>query len=183
MERNKENILTEDSRKHFPNNPNTTSPLAAGKLVAKVNLLSSTSVPNRVSTLSRLTNRSNSESSIYKQVIDSVLSVMPVKDAAEFYLRLHRVLTNCLGCSFTAYGLYNEMSQCINLKLIDKSDNIFASKVFKSDTSNPVIKAFLTKSSIVKDNVDYLNLAYFHNHAAMIFPMISVTLSTVFYNL
>ena len=174
MERNKENILTEDSRKHFPNNSDVTSPLAAGKLVANVNLLSSTSVPSRVSTLSRLTYRSNSESSIYKQVIDSVLSVMPVKDAAEFYLRLHRVLTNCLGCSFTAYGLYNEMSQCINLKLIDKSDNIFASKVFKSDTSNPVIKAFLTKSSIVKDNVDYLNLAYFHNHAAMIFPMISV---------
>ena len=176
MERNKEQILSEDARKpNFLNNPNATSPLSASKLVAKVNLLSSTSASSRVSALSALANRvKNNESNTYKQVVDAMLSIVPAKDVAEFYLRLHRILIKYLGSSFTAFGLYNEMSQCINLKLVDKADNVFVSKVFKSDSSNPVIKAFTTQSILTEDNVNYLNLAYFHNHAATIIPMVSV---------
>ncbi len=176
MERNKEQILSEEARKpNFLNNPNATSPLSASKLVAKVNLLSSTSASSRVSALSALANRvKNNESNTYKQVVDAMLSIVPAKDVAEFYLRLHRILIKYLGSSFTAFGLYNEMSQCINLKLVDKADNVFVSKVFKSDSSNPVIKAFTTQSIVTEDNVNYLNLAYFHNHAATIIPMASV---------
>ena len=176
MERNKEQILSEEARKpNFLNNPNATSPLTASKLVAKVNLLSSTSASSRVSALSALANRvKNNESNTYKQVVDAMLSIVPAKDVAEFYLRLHRILIKYLGSSFTAFGLYNEMSQCINLKLVDKADNVFVSKVFKSDSSNPVIKAFTTQSIVTEDNVDYLNLAYFHNHVATIIPMVSV---------
>lgn len=176
MERNKEHIITEGSKKHFPNNPNATSPLSASKLVAKVNLLSSTSVPNRVTALSPLTNRikNSNESQIYKQIIDTISSIAPSREPSEFYLRLHRILTNYLGCSFTAYGLYNEMSGCINLKLIDKTDNSFVSKVFKSDSENPVYQAFINKTVITKERVDFMNLAYFRNHAVTIFPMISV---------
>lgn len=174
MERNKDNILTEGTKKSsFLNSSNATSPLSASKLVAKVNLLSSTSAPSRLSALSALTGHSKKNSNLYQQVIDEVLSAVPAKDSAEFYLRLHKILTNHLGCSFTAYGLYNETSQCINLKLVDKANNVFVSKVFKSDSSNPVIKAFLTQSAITENSVDYLNLAYFHNHSATVFPMIS----------
>ena len=176
MERNKEQILSGEARKpNFLNNPNATSPLSASKLVAKVNLLSSTSASSRVSALSALANRvKNNESNTYKQVVDAMLSIVPAKDVAEFYLRLHRILIKYLGSSFTAFGLYNEMSQCINLKLVDKADNVFVSKVFKSDSSNPVIKAFTTQSIVTENNVDYLNLAYFHNHVATIIPMVSV---------
>ncbi len=175
MERNKEHTFTEGTKKHFPNNTNATSPLTASKLVAKVNLLSSTSVPNRISTLSGITNRHKNDTQIYKQVIDAVSSILPSNEPSEFYLRLHKILTNYLGCSFTAYGLYNEMSGCINLKLIDKMDNVFVSKVFKTDSLNPVYQAFASKSIIAKNNVDFLNLAYFHNHPITIFPMMSVS--------
>lgn len=175
MERNKEHIVTEGYKKHFPNNPNITSPLNASKLVAKVNLLSSTSVPSKISTLTHLSNNTkNDGSQIYKQVIDAINSMTQSREVSEFYLRLHRILINYLGCSFTAYGLYNEMSGCINLKLIDKTDNAFVSKVFKSDSQNPVYQAFSTQSYIYKNNVDFMNLAYFHEHAVNIFPMVSV---------
>ena len=175
MERNKEHIVTEGYKKHFPNNPNITSPLNASKLVAKVNLLSSTSVPSRISTLTHLSNNTkNDGSQIYKQVIDAINLMTQSREVSEFYLRLHRILINYLGCSFTAYGLYNEMSGCINLKLIDKTDNAFVSKVFKSDSQNPVYQAFSTQSYIYKNNVDFMNLAYFHEHAVNIFPMVSV---------
>ena len=174
MERNKENILKEDTRKHFPNKTNATSPLSASKLVAKVNLLSSTSVPSRISTLSTLSNRNKNEALLYKQVIDAVARLAPSKDPSAFYLRIHKILMNYIGCSFTACGLFNENSGCINLKLIDKMDNAFVSKVFKNDTLNPVYKAFSAQSIVSEKNVNFLNLAYFHNHAVTIFPMVSL---------
>ena len=174
MERNKENILKEDTRKHFPNKTNATSPLSASKLVAKVNLLSSTSVPSRISTLSTLSNRNKNEALLYKQVIDAVARLAPSKDPSAFYLRIHKILMNYIKCSFTDCGLFNENAGCINLKLIDKMDNAFVSKVFKNDTLNPVYKAFSTQSIVSEKNVNFLNLAYFHNHAVTIFPMVSL---------
>lgn len=176
MERNKEQIFKEDTRKHFPNNTNATSPLTASKLVAKVNLLSSTSVPSRISTLASNPNRNRSgnDAQIYRQVIDAVSSLTPSKDPSAFYLRIHKILTNYLGCSFTAYGLYNQTSGCINLKLIDRMDNSFVSKVFKTDSNNPIYQAFSTQSIIAKKSVNFLNLAYFHNHSVTILPMVSV---------
>ncbi len=176
MERNKEQIFKEDTRKHFPNNTNATSPLTASKLVAKVNLLSSTSVPSRISTLASNPNRNRSgnDAQIYRQVIDAVSSLTPSKDPSAFYLRIHKILTNYLGCSFTAYGLYNQTSGCINLKLIDRMDNSFVSKVFKTDSNNPIYQSFSTQSIIAKKSVNFLNLAYFHNHSVTILPMVSV---------
>ncbi len=174
MERNKQHILKEDTKKHFPNNTNATSPLSASKLVAKVNLLSSTSVPSRIATLNALSNRNKNDTQIYKQVIDAILRLSPASDPSSFYLRIHKILRNYIGASFTACGLYNENSGCINLKLIDKMDNAFVSKVFKNDTVNPVNKAFFNQSIVSEKNVNFLNLAYFHNHAVTIFPMISL---------
>ncbi len=176
MERNKEQIFKEDTRKHFPNKTNATSPLTASKLVAKVNLLSSTSVPSRISTLASNPNRNRSgnDAQIYRQVIDAVSSLTPSKDPSAFYLRIHKILTNYLGCSFTAYGLYNQTSGCINLKLIDRMDNSFVSKVFKTDSNNPIYQSFSTQSIIAKKSVNFLNLAYFHNHSVTILPMVSV---------
>lgn len=176
MERNKEQIFKEDTRKHFPNNTNATSPLTASKLVAKVNLLSSTSVPSRISTLASNPNRNRSgnDAQIYRQVIDAVSSLTPSKDPSAFYLRIHKILTNYLGCSFTAYGLYNQTSGCINLKLIDRMDNSFVSKVFKTDSNNPIYQSFSTQSIIAKKSVNFLNLAYFHNHSVTILPMVSI---------
>ena len=174
MEQNREQILKEDTRKHFPNNTNATSPLSASKLVAKVNLLSSTSVPSRVSTILPNQKRNISDAQIYRQVIDAVASLGPSKEPSAFYLRIHKILTNYLGSSFTAYGLYNEISGCINLKLIDRMDNSFVSKIFKTDSNNPIYQSFVNQSVVAKKNVNFLNLAYFHNHSVTIFPMISV---------
>ncbi len=158
MERNKEYILA-DETKQFPSNPNATSPLAASRLVAKVNLLSSTSTPNRSSSLGVRKGAHRNNLKDYKQIIDAIYSLLPVKDITEFYVGLHHILVQYLDCSFTAYGLYNEVSGCINLKLIDKADNAYTSKVFKSDSQNPIYQSFITKSTIAKDNVSFLNLS------------------------
>ncbi len=173
MEQNVEYISSELEKSKLPSRSNATSPLATSKLVAKVNMLSSASVPTRVSPLIPVNHKASASENVYKQVIDAISNIIPAKDISDFYLKLHKKLINYLGCSFTAYGLYNETSGCINLKLLDNKDNSYVSKVFKNDTQNPVSQSFTTHSIVSKDNLNFMNLAHSYNRPVTIFPMIS----------
>lgn len=157
------------------NTTNVTSPLSAAKLVAKVNSLASPlSKPRRMTmpnSMEAIKQKSNID---YKSMVDKIAEISNIKDVNSYYFSIHKILTQYLDCSFTAFGLFNETSKCINLKLIDKMDNVYSSKVFGSDSSNPVSQCFYTRKLITKDNVDFLNMAYFHGHKVSILPMISV---------
>ena len=156
------------------NRSNVTSPFSAAKLVAKVNsLASSPSVPHRTSV--RVNDPVVPKVNVdYKSMVDRLAEIKPVPDINAYYLSVHKILTTYLNCSFTAFGLFNETSKCINLKLIDKTDNIYSSKIFGTDSENPVSQCFYTGKLIVKDDVDFLNMAYFKGHKVSILPMISV---------
>ena len=151
-----------------------TSPLSAARLVAKVNsLATSPSAPRR--TPVRVNAITPQKINVdYKSMVDDLAVIPAVQDINAFYLAVHKVLSSYLDCSFTAYGLYNETSKCINLKLIDKSENVYSSKIFGSDSENPVCQCFYNRKLIVKDNVSFLNITYFRGHKVSIIPMLSV---------
>lgn len=151
-----------------------TSPLSAAKLAAKVNsLATSPSTPRR--TPIRVNAPVPQKVDVdYKTMVDKLAEIKPVQDINAYYLAVHKILTRYLACSFTAFGLFNETSKCINLKLIDKAENIYSSKIFGSDSENPVSQCFYTRRLITKDNVDFLNMSYFNGHKVSILPMISV---------
>ena len=174
MEKNKEIVSQGKKSNKFPENKNISSPLSSSSLVAKVNMLASTSKPNKIHTGLPTISPIQNDALIYKQVIDAMSSLVSAQSINEFYMRLHDILVASLGCSFTAYGLYNEMSGCINLKLIDKNDNSYVSKILKSDTNNPIMRSFLSQSIVTQNDVGFLNLAYFHNESITILPMSSV---------
>ena len=126
-----------------------TSPLSAAKLAAKVNSLATSPLtprktPTRVNAV--VPQKVNVD---YKSMVDKIAEISNAKDINSFYLAVHKILTHYLNCSFTAYGLFNETSKCINLKLIDKSENVYSSKVFGSDSENPVSQCFYTRKLIV----------------------------------
>lgn len=156
------------------NYSNMTSPFSAAKLVAKVNALaSSSSLPSR--TVMRANAVTPQKLNVdYKSMVDELAMISIINDINAYYLSVHKILSSYLDCSFTAFGLYNETSKCINLKLIDKNDNIYSSKIFGSDSENPVCQCFYNRKLIVKENVDFLNIAYFRGHKVSILPMISV---------
>ena len=163
----------EQEQKSSFNMSNVTSPLSAAKFVAKVNSLSTApSKPHR----SGVNNVAYAQkiNVDYKSMVDSLAMIPSVKDIHSFYLAVHKIISRHLDCSFTAYGLFNETSNCINLKLIDRLENTYSSKIFGSDSENPVSQCFYTRKLIVKDNVDFLNITYFKNHRVSILPMISV---------
>ena len=172
MEKSKTNKIEEQSSSF--NKSNVTSPLSAAKLVAKVNSLASPlAKSSRVNVIPNapLPQKTNVD---YHSMVDRLAEISNIKDANSYYLSVHKILTQHLDCSFTAFGLYNETSKCINLKLIDKLDNVYSSKVFGSDSSNPVSQCFFTRKLITKDDVNFLNISYFHGHKVSILPMISV---------
>ncbi len=157
-----------------PNKSTMTSPFSAAKLVAKVNALAtSPAAPRR--TPARVNNSVPPSSSVdYKSMVDRLAEITSNQDVNSYYLAVHKILTQYLNCSFTAFGLFNETSKCINLKLIDKTENVYSSKIFGADSENPVSQCFYTRKIIYKDNVDFLNIAYFKGHSVSIIPMISV---------
>jgi len=166
--------LKQEERHSSFNTTNVTSPLSAARLVAKVNSLASPQTkPQRVPAQvnAPAAQKVNVD---YKSMVDRLAEITSVKDINSYYLAVHKVLTQHLACSFTAFGLFNETSKCINLKLVDKLDNVYSSKIFGSDSSNPVSQCFYTRKIITKDNVDFLNISYFHGHKVSIIPMIAV---------
>lgn len=153
------------------NSSGVSSPISAARLVAKVNSLVTPSVAPA----------QNNETSFqykydidYQSMVNKIADINLVNDVNSYFMAIHKILTQYIDCSFTAFGLFHETSNCINLKLIDHLDNSYSSKIFSADSSNPISQSFYIRKLIVKDNSDFLNIAYFNNHKVSILPMISV---------
>lgn len=164
---------SEEQSRSF-NTANVTSPLSAAKLVAKVNSLATPPSKPRRTLIQANVPVAQKVNVDYKSMVDKLVEITTIKDINSYYLAVHKIMTQYLDCSFTAFGLFNETSKCINLKLIDRLDNVYSSKIFGSDSSNPVSQCFYTRKIITKDNVNFLNISYFHGHKVSIIPMISV---------
>ena len=164
---------SEEQSRSF-NTANVTSPLSAAKLVAKVNSLATPPSKPRRTLIQANIPVAQKVNVDYKSMVDKLAEITTIKDINSYYLAVHKIMTQYLDCSFTAFGLFNETSKCINLKLIDRLDNVYSSKIFGSDSSNPVSQCFYTRKIITKDNVNFLNISYFHGHKVSIIPMISV---------
>ncbi len=174
MEQQHQSYKAKELEKSSLNKSNMTSPLSASKLVAKVNsLVNPLSVPRNVSTNLNVTHPQKVNVD-YRAILDKITEISSIKDTNSYYLAVHRILTKYLDCSFTAFGLYNEVSKCINLKLLDRLDNIYSTKVFGSDSENPVSQCFYTRKVITKDSANFLNMSYYNDHKVSIIPMISV---------
>lgn len=153
------------------NTSGVSSPISAARLVARVNSL----VTPAVSSAQKEKHSYSQEYDIdYKSMVDELADINGINDINSYYLSVHKILSRYINCSFTAYGLFNETSNCLNLKLIDKLDNVYSSKIFSADSSNPISQCFYTRKLITRDNSDFLNIAYFNNYKVSILPMISV---------
>lgn len=92
----------------------------------------------------------------------------------DLFTSVQRVFTDKLRCSFTAFGLLHEKSKCINLKLFSSVGNTYSSKVFLSDSENPIIEAFKTSSPLIRENNEFLNIPYLRKSPVIILPLISL---------
>ena len=97
----------------------------------------------------------------YREVIKDMNTALRGKtNTPDFYNALHALLINKLGAQFTAIGMFQKQSKCINIKLTDKVGGTFSSRVFLSDDTNPIVECFNSQETIVKNDSKFLKLSY-----------------------
>ncbi len=90
----------------------------------------------------------------------------------DVYYLLHSLVTTRMGLSYSAIGILNAQSNCINLKLLDRIGNAFNSRALLSQTDSPIVKAFIDKIPQTVDNSKYLAIDYIPESKSLILPMI-----------
>lgn len=166
---NNENLKQKDSLKPV------SSPISQGKLVSKVNALTSNSTINQLLNPQNMVfNNEKSFTLNYKYVIDSLVNITDIANAADFYNKVYSLIAQNIDSAFFAIGLFKEKSNCINLKLHDKVGNNFSTKVFLKDEDNPIVQVFKERATKFVEKKDYLKLSYYKNYSTAILPLISV---------
>ena len=93
------------------------------------------------------------------------------KTALEFYSDIHDLLVNTLNISYTGFGLYNDKSKSIHLKVLSKSGAAYSSRIFEKDTDSEIIKAYEANKKIVSTSSNFLSNPYINNSPVVIFPL------------
>ena len=94
-------------------------------------------------------------------------------DSAHLFYSIHNQICSKFNLNFSALGTYNQNSNYINLKLIDKTNTSYNSKIMLSDTENVVVKAFQNKQVILTTDSEYLKLNYLTNAPTHIIPLLA----------
>ena len=160
------------------------------KLIKPISITEENSLTNIVETINNFnssrtkaknyTNKLESSTANYVSInyFDIMKSISDIfnnnRGIVDLISQLNNIFVNKLKWGFVGFGLLHEKSKCINLKIYSNVGNSYTSKVFLSDENNPIIKAYLTKTIIDKDNINYLNNPYLIKSPSVIFPMISV---------
>lgn len=156
------------------NNDNKRTSIPTAKdLIAKVNLMSGArlqpSNPLFTNPLEKQVNRIDHDA-----FLESLFALNKIKSPAELIQTLYKIVSAQTDCNFVATGIFNEKSNCLNIKLLDKLGNAYSSKIFLKEDENPVVKCFQTNEIIAVRDVEFLKFAYFHSASAILIPMVSL---------
>ncbi len=95
-------------------------------------------------------------------------------DSNKFFYDLYKHFSDILGLNYCAVGLHNENSNYLSIKLIDKQDATYSTKIMLSDVNNELVKAFSERKIIFSDNSSCLKLSQLTdvtNSGAIIVPL------------
>ncbi|MDD3014591.1 MAG: diguanylate cyclase [Candidatus Gastranaerophilales bacterium] len=96
-----------------------------------------------------------------------------IKTVEDISSCLHNIAINKLGYNFTSTGLVNSQSNCLHIRLLDHTGNVYSSRILLSETQNPIIDSFINKISNNINNIDFINIPYLHNSPGIIIPLVS----------
>ena len=172
----KDNKLT-NSYKHESNlsSPKSiiTNPIDKSGLVAKINILGSGM--NSVNTPVGVINHHNEKSygavdyaGFIKETNEIIKHHHSVRESLNAF---HNMFITRLNCAYTALGLINEQSNSINIRLLDKSSNVYSFKIFMSDKENEIIKAIENGEISLLSNSAFLKLPSLINVPSVIIPV------------
>ncbi len=172
---NKETIIRQEKEILY-NKTLTSNPISGTGYMPRMNVSPARTTSNRLYGGYNLNNNDRVFATIdYKEVITSLKDALKGKEnTADFYNSLHSLLINKMCAQFTAVGLIQEKSKCINIKLTDKVGGTYSTRVFLSDDTNPIVECFNKQETVIKKDSKFLKLSYLQTPAVAIIPLISV---------
>lgn len=151
------------------------NPINNNGIIARINSLNSRTTSNKMYGGYNQNPRNRFSAIDYPELIQSLNEVLKNKtNTNDFFYSIHNILANKLNCFFTAFGNYHTQANYINLKLIDKIGGTYSSRIFASETENPIIECYKNKCSFIKSDSKFLNVPYLHNSPVAVVPLISV---------
>ena len=119
------------------------NPILPEGLMSKINSLNNRTTANRLyAGYNNHNNWMQTASIDYAEIIKFFNEVIKDKETQnELFYSLHNICVNRLNAMFTAFGVFNEQSSYINLKIIDKIGSTFTSRI--------LINGFFTNTSLL----------------------------------
>ena len=174
----KNNTENSSSRNSTDNNrveQKQSNPIIPTGLISKINNINNRTTANRMYAGYNTRIWKTAESIDYQELIKYVNEILIGKESQnELFYSLHNIFTNKLNASFSAFGLYNSQSNCINFKIIDKIGSTFSSRILINGSDNPVEKAFISKTTQTSPSSSFLNVHYLNDSASTIIPLIAI---------
>jgi len=165
------NIVKPQEKQQKATNPLTSE---ISNIVAKINNFNTNKTVNKM--YGGYVNASYSKVIDYSDLVYSLNSAISSKtDTHSLFNAVHNLFCEKLNSLFTAFGIYQEKSKCINLKLFSSLGNTYTSKIFTSDENNPVSKCFSSCESVYYPNNSFLNIPYLKNSPSLILPLNTIT--------
>ena len=157
------------------NKTSSSNPINNNGIIARINSLNTRNTVNKMYG-GYNQNPVNSFSSVdYPDLIQSLNEVLRNKtNINDFFYSAHNVLTNSLQTNFTALGVFQNQSNYINLKLIDKIGGTYSSRIFESEETNPLIDCYKKQCAIIRPDSKFLNISYLQNTPVAVVPLISI---------
>lgn len=175
MENLNENKQLADNKEILYHKTSSANPINNNGIIARINSLNKRTSTNKTYGGYNHNPRNMFSAVDYPELIQSLNEVLKNKaNTNDFFYSIHNVLANKLNCYFTAFGNYHQQSHYINLKLIDKIGGTYSSRIFASETENPIINCYQNKCSMVKSDSKFLNIPYLQNAPVAIIPLVSI---------
>ena len=154
-----------------------TSPITSNtsNIVARINNFNTNKTSNRMYSGYMASNAGSHKVIDYSDLVYNLNSVLADKNSIhDLISSVHDLFSEKLNSVYTAFGIYQEKSKCINLKLFNSMGSTYTSKLFLSDENNPVIECFKNGCPVSRDNNKFLNIPYLQNSSSLILPLNSI---------
>lgn len=148
------------------------NPIRKMGLVAKINSLSGKTIVNK-ETYESYTEKPSMVIN-YRELIKSFTEIISSQHSIhDLFLACHKLFTNKLSTSYTALGVINSQSNCIDIKSADKIGCVYSSRIFMNEENNVIVKAINDGQKYTLNDSSFLKIPYLQNVSGLIIPIAS----------
>lgn len=170
-----ENKQLAEHREVLYDKTNKSNPINYNGIIARINSLNNKTIPNKSCSGFNQNPRTIYNAVDYPDLIQALSEASKNKtNLNDYFYSLNNILVTKLNCLFSAFGIYQPQSNYINLKLVDRLGSTYSSRIFSSETGNPLIECYENQCATTKIDSKFLNISYLPNTHVAILPLISV---------